>query len=122
MRIKVRDGRYDPDSDVEPSGELLWEGGDDELPAAVLAGMSCDFEPGTWYLFDDFEKIIGLMVPVQREFEVTGSVSAEQYGVNRRWQAAIEVSQTKAALMVCKAVLEHAGRLRNSQEIWVRVD
>ena len=122
MRIIIRGGRFDPERDLEPSGDKLWEGGDDEMPAAALTSMSADFEPGTWYTLHDFRSLVTGMEPVDGENEVTSSVIAEQFGVAERWSAAIEIGQSRAALMICQSVLQYAQRFGTKDTVWVRID
>lgn len=122
MQIIVRGGAFDAERDIEPNGPVLWSGGDDELPAAVLAAMTTHFQPGTWYEIEEFEKVVGGMALIEGELEVTGAVTAEQLGVTNRWTAAIEVGQSKAALMICRSVLNHAKRLQPDRSNWIRVD
>ena len=122
MHILVRGGSYDPDANIEPTGEYVWEGGNDELPAAVLVTMSDEFEPGTWYKITKFASLVTAMKPVSGEEEVLSAVIAEQAGVTEPWKAAIEVGQSKAALMICKSVVAHVARAVAATDAWVRVD
>jgi len=122
MRISIRHGVFNPDKDLQPIGEELWQGGDDELPAAVLAAMSRSFQPGTWYEIERFREIVAGMQPVEGDEDVRSAVVAEQLGVVNRWPAAIEIGQSQAALMICQSVLKHAQRFTTKPPIWVRVD
>ncbi|RUX31898.1 hypothetical protein EOA13_02625 [Mesorhizobium sp. M7A.F.Ca.US.011.01.1.1] len=122
MRIIIRDGEFSYENDLQPAGQELWAGGADDLPAAVLASMSNEFEPGTWYAMDDFVRIVGIMKPVSGQDEVLSTVLAEQHGVDGTWQAWMEIGQSQAALMVCKSVCDHAVRRRKAGLRWIRVD
>jgi hypothetical protein len=122
MRIIIRSGRFDVERDLQPSGVKLWEGGDDELPAAAITSMSQGFEPGTWYGIDEFRRLLASMEPAEGDNEVTSSVVAEQFGVAAPWSAAIEIGQSRAALMICRSVLQHAERFSSNDTLWVRID
>lgn len=122
MRITVRKGHFEPDTDLQPSGDEVWTGGDEQLPAAILATMSADFEPGTWYKLEQFADLIASLAPVSPEQEVVSAVVAKQAGVGGQWHATIEIGQSQAALMICRSVALHASRIKAGEETWVRVD
>lgn len=123
MRIIVRSGEFSPQNDLQPNGAELWFGSADELPAAVLATMSNEFEPGTWYNITDFIRIVETMTPVPEQDEVVSTVATSQHGVVGAWEAAIEVGQSRAALMVCKSVCKHASSSNgDGGKRWIRVE
>ena len=122
MQIVIKMGRYDAEMDAAPDGPVLWEGGDDELPAAALAMISCDFAPGDWQPLSQFAGVIAGMNPAEAEQEVSSAVTASQAGVAAPWLASIAVGQTRAALMLCRSVVEHATTRSDWAGAWVRVD
>ena len=71
MQIVIKTGRYDADTDSTPDGSVLWEGGDDELPAAALAMISDDFAPGDWQPLSQFADVIAGMKLAEAKQEVS---------------------------------------------------
>ena len=127
MLIRVKEGPYNPSGGVdrpealEPVGGELWTGEIDDLTAAALHAAGVGAEPGTWYELEQFK---ALMADAEDagEYDVFSAVSAPQPGVHRPWVATIEVAERSAALMVCRSVVEHVGRLASSNDVWIRVE
>lgn len=122
MLVKVRRGAFDAGAgDVEPVGEELWAGGHEGLAAASLAVANGSLEIGTWYPVDEFEALLNDVASVDDE-AVPSAVTIAQPGVGRPWSAAIEVDETRAALMLCRSVVRHARQLSDQGAVWVRVE
>ena len=122
MQIVIKTGRYIADTDSAPDGTVLWEGGDDELPAAALAMISKDFAPGDWQPLSQFASLVSSMKPAEADQEVSSAVTARQAGVTAPWRVSIAVGQTRAALMLCRSLVEHAAKRSDWNGAWVRVD
>jgi hypothetical protein len=122
MLFKVHNGAFDPDAgDLEPRGEELWCGGNDDLSASVLTTVIDKLELGTWYKLEQFERLLAGRRPEKTD-GMPSAITITQPGVNKNWATAIEVDEQSAALMLCLSVLEHAHRLRSGDDIWVRVE
>ncbi|TPJ62780.1 hypothetical protein [Mesorhizobium sp. B2-7-1] len=121
MRVIIRGGDFSPETDLQPTGEEFWTGGADDLPAAVLAAMDANFELGTWYATKEFENIVSGMKPLPAKEEVSSTIPAEQAGVGGKWQAQMEIGQSQAALMVCRALCDYIRRYQEELR-WIRVE
>jgi hypothetical protein len=122
MLIKVRRGPFNPRSgDLQPNGEELWSGGDEELSAAVLNAMNEQLQVGSWYTLEDFAKLLAELQPPQ-EHEVPSAITVQQLGVSCAWSTAIQIGESRAALMICRSVVEHVRRLRAPGNVWVWVE
>lgn len=127
MLIRVVEGVYDPkgtsdqDYSVEPKGREIWKSEIEDLTAASLHAAGMHVDPGTWYAFEQFEKLVDSANP-EDEDRVFSTVSTIQSGVYQSWQAMIEVSETEAVFMVCKSLIEHIGQMRKHANIWIRIE
>lgn len=122
MLLKVRRGAFNPTAgDVEPAGDELWSGGDNNLSAAALATPDSDLEVGTWYKLEDFRALLENR-PAPGEAAVRGAITVQQPGVAKPWEAVIEVEEASAALMICRSVIDLVDQLNGSTGLWVRVE
>ena len=127
MLIRVREGPYDPSGILdrpevlEPVGRELWAGDIDDLTAAAVNAAGVRAEPGTWYGLERFKALVKDADGANSEV-VFSTVSAPQPGVQRPWVATIEVDERRAALMVCRSVVDHVERLKTSTDVWIRVE
>jgi hypothetical protein len=120
MLIKIRRGAFNPQSgDLEPAGDELWAGGDEELSAAILNAMNNQLEPATWYKLEEFTKLLAQIRPT-READVPSAITVEHPGVCSPWSTAIQIGESTAALMICRSVVEYVQRLRDARDdVWV---
>lgn len=125
MLVRIRQGDFDPEAlstngDIEPKGRELWSGEVGDLTVTALHDAKIDVQPGEWYPFPTFKSRIE-SADVQEE-GVYSTVTTSHLGVGKPWTSTIEVSELNAALMVCRAVIEHIEDSGELTDVWVRIE
>lgn len=108
------------DGPKRPLGSELWWGEIENITVSALLVAEAVVEPGEWYSFEDFRSAIDGATP-EPEQAVMSAITTEHPGVSRPWRATLEVHETSAALMVCRAVIAHVEQL-GIHDVWVRVE
>ena len=129
MLVMVREGPYDPadiarDGLPEPKGPELWSGSVEDITVVALRAVGVEVEPGEWYELARFHDLIGAARadPTGSREAVYSTVTTRHAGVAKPWETRIGIEERAAALMVCKAVVEHVRRLAHPENIWVRIE
>ena len=116
----VQPAFQESDGPKRPLGRELWWGEVENITVSALIVAKAVIEPGEWYSFENFRNAIDGATP-EPDQAVMSAITTEQSGVSRPWQATLEVHETSAALMVCRAVIAHVEQL-GTHDVWVRVE
>lgn len=128
MKIRVKVGPYDPErliedhaGSIEPQGREIWCGGEDDLSGAVLNSLDAELRLGTWYPFADFQKRVNDFATPDGH-EVPSTLAISQQGVEAVWSAAIQISESQAAMMVCSSIVKLISEMTPPNDVWVWVE
>lgn len=107
----------------EPSGVAVWSAEVENITVSALLAAGISIAPGDWIAFASFAEQVGTAT-IDPSQVVVSTVTTDQPGVVRPWQSVIEIEVADAALMVCRAVIEHIGDLEEAvgDDLWVRVE
>jgi hypothetical protein len=115
-----------PTSDDE--AEIAWSSSygetqlDDaeDLSGSVLSSVLPDFEVGAWYALADFvEKLSAATVNEAPSWTILEIISKDIVGSGI---VEIPAQQGPAALMICRAVVDHLYQTDRHSDIWIRVE
>jgi hypothetical protein len=115
-----------PEPDSE--GEELWSASygdpttedEDGLSASVLASMLPEFQIGTWYELQSLrQKLDAANIEEAQSWTILDAFSKDISGVT---SFEVQVQTSRAALAMCRAVVDHVCRLGKGPGVWLRVE
>jgi hypothetical protein len=125
MRVVQKPSTAPTSGDEE---EIAWSSsyGDEQLDDAeglsgsVLSSVVPDFEVGTWYALADFnEKLSAAATSEASSWTILEIISKDIVGAGT---VEMPVQQGAAALMICRAVVDHLYQMDRHSDIWIRVE
>ena len=115
-----------PTSDDE--GDSIWstsysDTGTEEiegLSGSILSAILPDFEIGSWYSLESFKEKLNAAVTGEATSWTTMDVMSK--AITGPGYIEMQVQQDLAALMICRAVVDHLNQIDRDSAIWIRIE
>lgn len=92
----------------------------DGLSASVLVAVLPDFQIGTWYEIGSFQQKLDAANDEEAQSWTILEIFVKDIG--EFTSCAFQAQASRAALAMCKAVVDHVRRLGKEVGVWVRVE